>query len=138
MTLHNDLLPIRLSPGDDLRAALERTIIDRGVEAAFVVGGVGSLDGAHLRYAGMDGPERLTGDIEIVSLSGTLSAAGSHLHAVLSMPDGRVLGGHISPGCRVRTTAEVLLAVLPGYRFSRAVDAATGYAELVIRPASHD
>lgn len=47
-------------------------------------------------------------------------------------PD-QVLGGHVAPGCLVRTTAEVLLALLPAWQFARESDAATGYDELVVR-----
>ncbi|CAN5418069.1 hypothetical protein BH10PSE17_BH10PSE17_13510 [soil metagenome] len=104
----------------------------RSIEAAFVVSGIGSLDGACLRYAGVDKPEALTGELEIVSLAGSLSADGAHLHAVLSTSQGRVLGGHVAPGCTVRTTVELLLAVLPDHRFSREIDPSTGYPELVI------
>jgi predicted DNA-binding protein with PD1-like motif len=46
----------------------------------------------------------------------------------------RVLGGHAAYGCTVRTTAEVLLALLPGWQFTREPGAATGWAELVVRP----
>jgi predicted DNA-binding protein with PD1-like motif len=41
----------------------------------------------------------------------------------------------MGPGCIVRTTAEVLVALLPGYRFSREMDEATGFKELQIRSA---
>lgn len=41
---------------------------------------------------------------------------------------------HVVADCRVRTTAEVLLGLLPEWVFSREVDATTGYAELVPRP----
>lgn len=34
----------------------------------------------------------------------------------------------------VRTTAEVLVVLLPEWSFSRERDVATGYAELVVRP----
>jgi predicted DNA-binding protein with PD1-like motif len=53
------------------------------------------------------------------------------------MPDatGRVLGGHVAYGCIVRTTAEVLIALLPDHRFDREPDPATGFEELVVRPA---
>jgi hypothetical protein len=44
-----------------------------------------------------------------------------------------VFGGHVAPGCRVRTTAEVLLALLPEWAFTREPDTATGYAELVVK-----
>ena len=59
---------------------------------------------------------------------------GAHLHASLADADGRVLGGHVAPGCIVRTTAEVLLALLDDVRFTREPDAATGYAELHVWP----
>jgi predicted DNA-binding protein with PD1-like motif len=36
-------------------------------------------------------------------------------------------------GCIVRTTAEVLLTLLPEWEFAREPDAATGFDELVVR-----
>ncbi|MBW8470701.1 MAG: hypothetical protein K0M67_20720, partial [Thiobacillus sp.] len=48
-------------------------------------------------------------------------------------PRGEVFGGHVAPGCRVRTTAEVLLALLPEWAFTREPDVATSYAELVVK-----
>ena len=127
-------LPLRLSPGADLRAALSDAVAAQGVEAAFVVAGIGSLREARLRFAGRDTLQHTVGDLEILTLSGTLGAGGAHLHASLSDADGRVFGGHVGPGCIVRTTAEILLAVLDDVRFAREPDAATGYAELAIRP----
>jgi len=127
-------LPLRLSPGDDLRAALDAALGATDCEAAFVVSGIGSLREARLRYAGRDAPHRVVGDLEILTLAGTLCAGGSHLHASLADADGRVFGSHVAPGCIVRTTAEILLALLDDVRFARAPDAATGYAELAIRP----
>jgi predicted DNA-binding protein with PD1-like motif len=126
--------PLRLHPGDDLRAALSAALSAYGAEAAFVLSGVGSLCEARLRFAGRDDLQLLVGDLEILTLSGTLGLGGPHLHASLSDADGRVLGGHVAPGCIVRTTAEVLLAVLDDATFTREPDAETGYAELVIRP----
>jgi len=38
-----------------------------------------------------------------------------------------------TPGCIVRTTAEVLLALLPEWEFAREHYALTGYGELVVR-----
>jgi len=127
-------LPLRLSPGDDLRAALSDAVAAQGIEAAFVVAGIGSLREARLRFAGRDELQHTVGDLEILTLSGTLGAGGAHLHASLSDADGRVFGGHVAPGCIVRTTAEILLALLDDVRFAREPDAATGYAELAIRP----
>jgi predicted DNA-binding protein with PD1-like motif len=127
-------LPLRLSPGDDLRAALDAVLAAHGVQAAFVVAGIGSLREARLRFAGRDAPHAVAGDLEILTLAGTLGVDGSHLHASVSDADGRVFGGHVAPGCIVRTTAEILLALLDDVTFGRAPDAATGFAELAIRP----
>ncbi len=126
-------LPIRLHPGDDLRGALERHASQAGLHAAFVLAGIGSLQGACIRFAGVAEAETLQGDLEILTLSGTLGDGGSHLHATLADAGGRVIGGHVAWGCIVRTTAEVLLAGLPGRVFARAPDPVTGYAELQIR-----
>ena len=129
--------PIRLNPGQDLRPALEAAVQTQNCRAAFVLSGIGSLSAAGLRFAGADQPERLTGDMEIVSLSGTVAFDGvkssSHLHMALSTATGQVLGGHVAAGCMVRATAEVLLALLPEWEFSREADAVTGFDELVVR-----
>jgi len=127
---------LRLNPGDDLRAALDLTLKQGGGKAAFVVSGIGSLAGASIRFAGVEAPARIEGALEILTLAGSLSPDGSHLHISVSDAEGRVFGGHAAPGCVVRTTAEILIAQLPDWQFSRETDAATGYAELVPRRLS--
>ena len=125
-------LPLRLAPGCDLRRALEATLAARGCGAAFVLSGIGSLSRACLRSAGAPEARTLNEELEILTLAGSVNAGGSHLHAALANAAGDVLGGHLAYGCTVRTTAEVLLALLPGWRFAREPDAATGYDELVV------
>lgn len=125
-------LALRLDPGDDLRASLVAALRASGHEAGFVLQGIGSLSVAQLRYAGQPQPDELRGDLEILSLAGSLSADGAHLHMSVSDAQGRVLGGHVCAGCVVRTTAELLLALLPGQRFTRELDPRTGYPELKI------
>jgi hypothetical protein len=49
------------------------------------------------------------GKFEIVSLSGTLSSSGHHVHMSIADCDGNVFGGHLMEGCLVRTTAEIVL-----------------------------
>jgi predicted DNA-binding protein with PD1-like motif len=122
--------PLRLPPGADLRAALEAVLHEQSAQAAFVLCGIGSLSHAHIRLAGAEHLTALDGDLEILTLSGTLADNGAHLHISVADAQGHVIGGHVSPGCTVRTTAEVLLALLPGWHFSRQPDPATGYAEL--------
>jgi predicted DNA-binding protein with PD1-like motif len=118
---------LRLKPGADLRAALEA---DRCT--GFVVAGIGSLSQARLRFAGETDPSFIAGPLEVLTLSGSLTPDGAHLHASLADAAGRVVGGHVCTGCIVRTTAELLVAPLPEGTLGRAFDAATGYAELRI------
>ena len=109
----------------------------KNCRAAFVLSGIGSLSTAGVRLAGAAQPERLTGEMEILTLSGTVAFDGakssSHLHMAISTATGQVIGGNVAAGCIVRTTAEVLLALLPDWEFAREPDAATGYDELVVR-----
>lgn len=127
---------MRLPPGVDLRRSLEQVLVQHDVEAGFVLAGIGSLQPAWVRLAGAEHPSRLDERVELLSLSGSLCGANSHLHLSVSLPDGRVLGGHAAYGCVVSTTAEVLLALLPAWRFTRELDVRTGYEELVVRPAA--
>lgn len=129
--------PVRLSPGDDLREAVESLLSQYASHAAFVIQGIGSLSVAQLRFAGAEAPTELRGDLEILTLAGSVSPDGAHLHMSVADAQGRICGGHVAHGCTVRTTAELLLVLLPQHRFSRELDAATGYAELSIRDASH-
>ncbi|MDY0977684.1 PPC domain-containing DNA-binding protein [Massilia sp. CFBP9012] len=126
-------LPIRLHPLDDLREAIASVLKEHGVEAAFVLSGIGSLGEARIRYAGVSEATLLRGDLEILTLSGSVAPSGVHLHMTVSDAQGKVIGGHVAPGCTIRTTAEILLALLPDYRFSREPDPQSGWDELVVR-----
>jgi predicted DNA-binding protein with PD1-like motif len=127
-------LPLRLQPGQDLKAALEQGLRERRGTAAWVLSAIGSLRVARLRLAGHRRPTVLQGPLEITSLAGSLSPDGAHLHIVVANARGKVTGGHLLSGSLIHTTAEVLLVALPGYRFRRVEDPATGYRELAIRP----
>ncbi|NNG22480.1 PPC domain-containing DNA-binding protein [Telluria aromaticivorans] len=129
-------LPVRLHPRQDLRGALASILADTGGGAAFVLQGIGSLSVARIRFAGKPEATELRGDLEILTLAGSLSSDGWHLHITVADAQGRVTGGHVAPGCIVRTTAEILLALLPENAFSREPDAESGCNELVIRPVA--
>ncbi len=45
-----------------------------------------------------------------------------------------MIGGHLCAGSLVRTTAELVIGLLPEFQFRRELDPATGYAELRISP----
>jgi len=130
-------LVLRLTPGEDLRTALTAAFTqlqaEQNAKAACVISAVGSLSRAVLRYAAEPGGTVLLEPLELITLSGTLSPDGAHLHASVADARGNMRGGHVMPGCIVRTTAEIVLAPLPGWEFTRAQDAQTGFKELVVR-----
>ncbi|NQV09761.1 MAG: DNA-binding protein [Cyanobacteria bacterium] len=129
------VVPLRLTPGADLRLVLEAWIRAQSEQAGCVISGIGSLSVARLRWAGQEAITTLTGDLEILSLAGSLSPDGVHLHIALADSQGAVVGGHLCGGSLVRTTAELVLALLPEWRFKRELDPATGFTELQIGAA---
>jgi predicted DNA-binding protein with PD1-like motif len=128
-------LALRFAPGTDLRSALETVLAQHGAQAGYVLQGIGSLGTARIRFAGRDDLAELNGDLELLTLGGSLSPDGVHLHLTVSDASGRVTGGHMGLGCIVRTTAEIVVALFDEFRFTRQPDAATGYPELVISRA---
>ena len=127
------VVPLRLQPGADLRLALEAWMDAQQEQAGCVISAVGSLSLAQLRLAGATQATAIHGELEILSLSGTLSPDGSHLHIAIADSSGTVIGGHLCAGSLVRTTAELVIGLLPEWQFSRKLDLATGYAELQIK-----
>ncbi|CAN7377244.1 PPC domain-containing DNA-binding protein [Polaromonas sp. LjRoot131] len=129
---------LRLNPGEDLRSTLTKAFAQLQAEqqttAACIISAIGSLSQAVLRYADQPNGTVLQEPLELLTLSGTLSPDGVHLHASVATARGEMRGGHVMPGCIVRTTAEIVLAPLPGWVFTREHDARTGFKELVARP----
>ncbi|MFN7818006.1 MAG: PPC domain-containing DNA-binding protein [Cyanobacteriota bacterium] len=128
------VIPLRLPPGADLRRALETWMGKQQEQAGCLISAVGSLSLAQLRLAGATQATAIHGELEILSLSGTLSPDGAHLHLAIADSSGAVIGGHLGAGSLVRTTAELVIGLLPEWRFSRELDPATGYPELRISP----
>ncbi len=125
-------IALRLSPNDDLRRSLLTAVGDRALSAAYIATCAGSLSQATLRFAGQSTATVLSDRFEIISLVGTLSTAGVHLHIGLADSTGHCIGGHVLDGCVIYTTAEIVLGVLPHFRFDRTLDPTTGYRELEI------
>ena len=128
------VIPLRLTPGDDLRRALEIWMGEQQEQAGYVISAVGSLSVAQLRLAEAAETTTIHGELEILSLAGTLSSDGAHLHISIADSSGAVIGGHLCPGSLVRTTAELVVGLLPEWQFRRERDPATGYPELRISP----
>ena len=124
---------LRLKPGDDLRTSLLAYCTEGKVEAAYVLTCVGSLKRAVIRFADAPGGTVLEQKLEILTLSGTLSLYGAHLHITVADAHGHVLGGHLLDESLIYTTAELVLGFVPDVKFRRELDPVTGYTELELR-----
>ena len=125
---------LRLLPGDEVLSQLRTFIQQHQLSAAWIAGCTGSMTDVALRYAGRDETTLLRGTWEVISLSGTLELTGEHLHLSISDPQGAMLGGHMMPGCTVRTTLEIIIGELTAFTFSRQPCEVSGYEELVVNP----
>lgn len=123
---------LRLRPHQDLRGELEALARSRDLHAAFILTCVGSLRHAALRLADKDETTHYDAKFEILSLVGTLSPDGAHLHIALADGTGRTIGGHLMDGNLIYTTAEIVVGELEDVHFSRPIDPETTYDELTI------
>ncbi|AKD58372.1 hypothetical protein SD10_06670 [Spirosoma radiotolerans] len=124
---------VRLKPGQDLKKSLEMVVQQERISAGAVLTCVGSLTDVTLRLANQETASVWKGHFEIVSLVGTLSVNGSHVHLSVSDSTGRTIGGHLLDGCIIYTTAELVIGVMPELIYAREPDPTFGYKELVIR-----
>lgn len=123
----------RLNPGDDLKASLAHIAKENRLNAASIISAVGSLSIVALRLANCQDLTYLEGKHEIVSLSGTLSSNGLHLHMSVSNAEGQTVGGHLMDGCLVYTTAEIVVANLSALVFTREHCTVSGFNELIVQ-----
>jgi uncharacterized protein len=122
----------RLKPGQDLRQSIETYVKENKINAGWVATCVGSLTTYNLRFANEKEGTTATGFFEIVSLVGTLSTNGSHIHLSVSDSTGKTVGGHLLQGCIVYTTAEIVLQSSKDYIFKREKDGSTPWEELQV------
>ncbi|HNM36031.1 MAG TPA: DUF296 domain-containing protein, partial [Anaerolineales bacterium] len=66
-------------------------------------------------------------------MTGTVSIHGSHIHIAISDEDGITIGAHLVSGCKVYTTAEIVLLELDDVVYKRELfENDSGYEELVV------
>ena len=78
--------------------------------------------------------KKANGHFEIVSLVGTVSINGSHLHMNVSDSTGATIGGHLLDSNLVYTTAEIVIGEDKQLVFTREKDGSTPWEELRIKP----
>lgn len=131
-----NVFALRLAPNRDLKQGLTEFVAANQIQAGFILSAIGSLQKATIRFANQPTSDVFHEKFEIVALNGTLSIYGSHLHLAIADQTGRMLGGHLTDGCIIYTTAEIVIGESPNLTFVRSPDKQTGFLELEIRERS--
>jgi uncharacterized protein len=102
---------LHLDGGSDLHHSL-RAFAAEQPGSGHVLSVVGDLSQAAFQCPGQDRPTLLRGDLELITLQGTLAPGGIHLH--LSVSDGscQVWGGHLEPGTLVQKGVDLLVGLV--------------------------
>jgi len=122
----------RLKSGQDLFDSIQEFVNEKQIEAGCALSAVGSLRRAVLRFANKNSFSEFEEFFEIASITGTISVHGSHLHISISDANGKTIGGHMEAGCKIYTTAEVVLLTFGDSIYKREFAEDSGYDELVV------
>ena len=129
---NNKVYIFRLKPGEDLRKSIEAFVKEKNIIAGWINACVGSLTDYTIRFANQQEGNNGSGHFEIVNLTGTVSVNGSHLHISISDSTGKTIGGHLLDGCKIYTTAEIVIGSTTAYEFKRLKDGTTEGEELQV------
>lgn len=122
----------RLHRGDDLKQSILEFCKMNNINSGIMACAVGCCSKVRFRLAGAESFYEDEKDYEIVSIMGTISKDGVHIHISFADDTGKVVGGHLSDGCIINTTCEVSIIETNKYKLSREYDEETCYKELVI------
>lgn len=123
----------RLQPGDDLKKGIQAFVLSKKMQAGWISCGVGSLTNYHIRFANQQQGNRGTGHFEVLSLTGTVSVNGLHIHISISDSNGKTIGGHLLDENYIYTTAEIIIQETSDFVFTREKDETTSWKELKVR-----
>ena len=104
-------VPLHLEAGSDVRRSLEQLALAHNA-GGFVLSVVGNLSQAAFACPGKSAPTVLAGELEIITLQGTISPDGVHLHLSFSDASCQVWGGHLEHGTLVLRGADLLVGLL--------------------------
>lgn len=127
----NNLILVRLFPGEDIYRALKEVCQKHKVETAVVLSGLGQLKQFELGYFKEKGnymPQEFEKAHELLSLTGNISLQDGeynfHLHAILGDEQKKTVGGHLIKG-KVEVTNEIAL-LKTGVKMKRKLEEDTG------------
>lgn len=94
-----DRIVVRLDPGDEVMAALERLREEHDIENAFFTG-IGAVDHAVLGHYDVETEEyteeEFAGQFEVTNFTGNIGPDKIHAHMTLGRSDFSTIGGHCS------------------------------------------
>lgn len=126
------IVVVRLAYGEPLLESLQEICRREKIRNGVILTGFGSL--TDIAVSGAVGPafpprrfyRRTTPrGVEILAMSGVIADYHVHCHLVLSDKH-RAFGGHLEPGCRILSLAEIALLRVDGIKLARLVDPTTG------------
>ena len=121
----------RLRRGDDLLREVQNIAREEQLQLAVLLSAVGCVTRARVRDASGVTVREICEPCEIVSATGTVSAARCHVHVSFAKEDLSTVGGHLMEGCIINTTCELVLGVVEGWRCGVEQDEEPGYDEIV-------
>lgn len=122
----------RLKPGQDLKREILNYVKEKQIKAGWISTCVGSLTNYNIRFANQPEGSSGSGHFEIVSVTGTVSVNGSHIHISVSDSAGKTIGGHLLDSNIVYTTAEIVIQSSADFIFKREKDGSTEWEELQV------
>ena len=128
-------VPLHLEAGSDVRRSLEH-LAQQHQAGGFVLSVVGNLSKAAFACPGKTAPTVLQGELEIITLQGTLSPDGVHLHLSFSDAECQVWGGHLEHGTLVLRGADLLVGFLtePGQQPGQSNSQELAHARVIAEP----
>jgi predicted DNA-binding protein with PD1-like motif len=133
--MNTNIKMLRLKPRADLKQSIKSFCEENAIQSGAILSAVGSLSSMNVRIADGRTSEQRRENMELISLSGTIT--DGHIHAHIAAINGKmeVFGGHLLNGCIVNTTMELVIGdYSEDYHNSREHDENTGYDELVVSP----
>ncbi len=126
-------LAFRILPKQDLRQEIETRCKSANIISGCILSAVGCVSQTVVRIADGVTIQTKTADMEIVSLTGTITRDGDHLHILCIDNNHQTFGGHLKEGTLVNTTCEVIIADFSDeWTLHRSFDMQTGYDELSV------
>ncbi len=116
--LPSELYITRLKKHSDIFNTLTKFVLDHNIKGGFI-NGIGGLSKTVLGFFNINTKKYdlfEVGQAELVSCTGNIATLDNksmlHLHALVSLPDGKTLGGHVMEGCIVNPTAEFTIITI--------------------------